>query len=87
MSTNDRAKSRKNRIAEMDTGSGITDISLKQSIDVINSVLEDITKSIDKSSKSSDRLSLIVAICTALLVSIGASTLYIRIFDICAKCP
>jgi len=87
MPTNNRKEWRKKRIAEIDTGSGITDISLKQSVDVLNSVIEDLIESIDKSSKSSGRLSLIITICTAFLVAIGLADLYVRIFDICTKCP
>lgn len=87
MAACNRKEWRKKRIADIETGSGITDISLKQSVAVLNSVMEDLTESIDKSSKSSGRLSLIIAVSTALLVAIGAANLYVRIFYICAKCP
>ena len=85
MSINDRKEWRKERIAKIANGGGLTDYSLKRSVDVINSVIEDLVESINKSSRSSDRLSLIVAICTALLVAIGTADLYVRIFSIGTK--
>jgi hypothetical protein len=78
---------RKKRIADIETGSGVTDLSLKQSVDVINSTIEDLTDSIEKSSKASGRLSLIIAICTAFLVAVGLADLCVRIFEIYTKCP
>jgi len=87
MSANDRKEWRKKRIEGIETGGGVTDLTIKQSVDVLNSVVEDLTGSIDKNSQSSSRLALVVAVCTFLLVAIGAVDLYIRIFDICAKCP
>lgn len=79
---------RKARINEISDGAGaVTQLTIKRSVDVLNSVIEDLTESIDKSSKSSGRLSRIVAICTAFLVGIGVIDLCVRIFNIGAKCP
>lgn len=79
---------RKKRIGDITSGGGaVTDLSLKASIDVMNSVVEELVESIDKSSKSSARLSLVVAIATGFLAVIGIFDLCIRLFHGCAKIP
>ena len=79
---------RKNRIDEISDGAGaVTQLTIKRSVDVLNSVVENLAESIDKSSKSSGRLSLIITICPAFLVAIGLADLFVRIFNIGAKCP
>ena len=54
---------------------------MKQGVDVINSVIEDLADSIDRSSQSSDRLTRIVAIATVFLVLIGIADLFVRFFE------
>ncbi|MBW2076805.1 MAG: hypothetical protein JRI71_04520 [Deltaproteobacteria bacterium] len=72
MPNKERAKWRKNRIAEMDDGSGaVTDLTLKKAVDVINSVMEDLTASIENSSKSNKTLSIVIAVATVILASVG----------------
>ena len=79
---------RKTRINKISDGAGaVTQLTIKRSVDVLNSVVEDLAESIDKSSRSSSRLSLIIAICTAFLVAVGIADLCVRIFNIGAKCP
>ncbi len=87
MNTEERKEWRKKRLDDMHSGSGITDLTMRQGADVINSVIEDLSDSIDRSSQSSDRLTRIVAIATVFLVLIGVADLLIRFFDIGAKCP
>ncbi|MDD2469276.1 MAG: hypothetical protein PHI97_35400 [Desulfobulbus sp.] len=81
MNTEGRKEWRKKRIDDMHSGSGITDLTMKQGVDVINSVIEDLADSIDRSSQSSDRLTRIVAIATVFLVLIGIADLFVRFFE------
>ena len=84
MCSDDRGKWRKKRIGEMSTNGSI-EIALKQSVDVINSVIEDLVESIDKSSQSSSRLSLVVTVATVILAIIGAADLCVHFFNVGAK--
>lgn len=86
MNSEERKEWRKKRINDMESGSGVTDLTMKQGVDVINSVIEDLSESIDKSSQSSDRLTKIIAIATVLLVLVGIADLCVRFFDTSAKC-
>lgn len=84
--TKTRREERVKTIKKIATGGGLTDYSLKNSIVVINSVIEDLTESIEKSSKSSSRLAIIVAICTAILAIIGIIDLCVRLFNVGTNC-
>lgn len=87
MPSNNRKEWRKQRINDISNGSGLTDLSLKRSIDVMNSVIEDLTDSINRNSKSSGRLALIVTICTVILAIIAIIDIYIRVFHVGANYP
>ncbi len=71
MVNKENSEYRKKQIQEIKTGSGITDHTVKKSMDVINSVLEDLEVSIDKTSKAANRLSLVLVIATVIIAAVA----------------
>ncbi len=74
-----RAKWRKARINEIVDGSGITDYTIKRSVDVLNSVFEELICSINKSSKASNCLSVVLVIATIIIALVSVGNLYVTI--------
>lgn len=87
MCSDDQKEWRSDKINKIDDGGGSITFALQRSTAIMNSAIEDLTKSINKSSESSNRLSWVVAISTAVLAAIGVADLCARIFNIGAKFP
>ena len=68
-------------------GDPLSGATFKRSVDVLNSVIEDLIDSIDKSSKSNNQLSWVVAVATIFLVAVGIADLCFRFLNVGAKCP
>ena len=73
------AEWRKAKINEIEGGQGINEIHIKQSVDVLNSVIEDLEYSIDKTARASKWLSTVLVIATVVMALVAAANLYVTI--------
>lgn len=79
MPNKEHSEWRKKQIKEIKSGSGISDLTVKKCMDIINSILEDLESSIDKISRAANRLSLVLVIATVIMALVAIGNLYIAI--------
>ena len=79
MPNKEHSEWRKTRINQIKGGSGVNEIHIKQAVDVLNSVIEDLECSIDKAAKAGNRLSKVLVFATVIIALVAAANLYITI--------
>ncbi len=89
MPNKEHEKWRKDRIDGISDGAGaVTQLTIKRSVDVLNSVIEDLEYSIDKTARASNRLSIVLVVATIIMALVAAADLYVGVsHEIDNKCP